>query len=45
LTYAVSLLRGIWQSEGWTSHSADVAVLALTFLVCAAASARVLRWE
>jgi ABC-2 type transport system permease protein len=44
-TYAVSLLRGIWQGESWTSHGADLAVLALTFLICATASARVFRWE
>ena len=45
LTYAVSLLRGIWQGEGWTSHAGDVVVLAIMFLVCTAASAKVFRWE
>ena len=45
LTYAVSLLRGIWHGEGWISHAGDVAVLALVFVVCAAMSARVFRWE
>jgi ABC-2 type transport system permease protein len=45
LTYAVSLLRGIWQGEGWSSHVGDVAVLTLMFLVFTAISARVFRWE
>jgi ABC-2 type transport system permease protein len=44
-TYAVSLLRGIWHGEGWSTHVGDVAVLTLMFLVCTAASARVFRWE
>lgn len=45
LTYAVSLLRGIWHGEGWSSHVGDVAVLTLMFLVFTAISARVFRWE
>jgi ABC-2 type transport system permease protein len=45
LTYAVSLLRGIWHGEGWSVHSGDVAILALMALVCTAISARVFRWE
>jgi ABC-2 type transport system permease protein len=45
LTYVVSLLRGIWHGDGWLRHSSDVAALALVFLVCTAASARVFRWE
>ena len=45
LTYAVSLLRGIWHGEGWSRHVGDVAVLTLMFLVCTAVSARVFRWE
>jgi ABC-2 type transport system permease protein len=45
LTYSVSLLRGIWNGEGWSSHVGDVAVLALIFVVCTAVSARVFRWE
>lgn len=45
LTYAVSLLQGIWRGEGWIVHAGDVAVLALVFVVCAAVSARVFRWE
>jgi ABC-2 type transport system permease protein len=45
LTYAVSLLRGIWGGEGWIMHLDDVAVLTLTFVVATAVSARVFRWE
>ena len=36
LTYAVSLLRGIWHGEGWAAHGVDVAVLALVFVACTA---------
>lgn len=45
LTYAVSLLKGIWHGEGWWAHRADVAVLTLIFLACTVISARVFRWE
>ena len=45
LTYAVSLLRGIWRGDGWSAHAGDVAVLTLMFLVLMAVSARVFRWE
>jgi ABC-2 type transport system permease protein len=45
LTYAVSLLRGIWHGEGWFRHGGDVAVLAATFVICIAVSAHVFRWE
>ena len=45
LTYAVSLLRGIWRGEGWRAHVGDVAVLTLMFLVFTAVSAKVFRWE
>ncbi len=45
LTYAVSLLRGVWHGEGWSTHAGDAAVLTLMFLVCTALSARVFRWE
>jgi ABC-2 type transport system permease protein len=44
-TYAVNLLRGIWHGESWASHAGDVGVLALVFVVSAAVSARVFRWE
>jgi ABC-2 type transport system permease protein len=45
LTYAVSLLRGIWYGEGWPAHVNDVMVLAVMFLTFTAVSARVFRWE
>jgi ABC-2 type transport system permease protein len=45
LTYAVRLLQGIWNGDGWWTHGTDVAALTLTFLVCTALSAKVFRWE
>ena len=45
LTYAVSLLHGIWVGEAWSAHLGDVAVLVLVFAICTALSARVFRWE
>jgi ABC-2 type transport system permease protein len=45
LTYAVSLLQGIWRGEGWTAHLGDVAALVLIFAICTAVSAKVFRWE
>jgi ABC-2 type transport system permease protein len=45
LTYAVSLLRGIWYGEGWPAHVSDVMVLSVMFLAFTAVSARVFRWE
>jgi ABC-2 type transport system permease protein len=45
LTYAVNLLRGIWNNEGWLVHMGDVAALVAIFLVFTAISGRVFRWE
>ncbi|MGH9143522.1 MAG: ABC transporter permease [Vicinamibacterales bacterium] len=45
LTYAVSLLRGIWTGEAWSAHVGDFAVLAMVCLACTALSARIFRWE
>lgn len=45
LTYAVSLLEGIWKGELWRTHLGDVAALAVVFAVCTALSAKVFRWE
>jgi ABC-2 type transport system permease protein len=45
LTYAVSLLRGIWGGEGWFAHLDDVAVLAVMFLAFTTLSAKMFRWE
>jgi len=45
LTYAVSLLEGIWKGDAWSVHVGDVAALAVVFIVCTAVSAKVFRWE
>ena len=45
LTYAVSLLDGIWNNESWLSHGTDVAALVLTVAICTAVSSKVFRWE
>ena len=45
LTYAVSLLSGIWRGDAWSAHLLDVTALVATFLVCTTVSARVFRWE
>jgi ABC-2 type transport system permease protein len=45
LTYAVSLLRGIWQGDSWLAHGWDVLGLAVVFAIFTALSARWFRWE
>jgi ABC-2 type transport system permease protein len=45
LTYAVSLLQGIWKGEEWSAHVGDVAALVFVFVVCTVLSAKVFRWE
>jgi ABC-2 type transport system permease protein len=45
LTYAVSLLQGIWKGEAWSAHIGDVAALVAVFAICTALSAKVFRWE
>jgi ABC-2 type transport system permease protein len=45
LTYAVSLLQGIWNGEAWSAHLGDVAALALGFVLCTVISTKVFRWE
>jgi len=45
LTYAVSLMEGIWRGEAWSSHLTDVTALVLAFFACTALSAKVFRWE
>ena len=45
LTYAVSLMKGIWRGEGWIAHGTDVAALVLTMVICIALSAKWFRWE
>jgi ABC-2 type transport system permease protein len=44
-TYAVSLMRGIWNGEGWLTHGGDVAALLILFAIYVAISARTFRWE
>ena len=45
LTYAVSLLQGIWNGDAWSAHIGDVVALAAVFFVFTALSAKVFRWE
>jgi ABC-2 type transport system permease protein len=45
LTYAVSLMKGIWRGDGWLAHGTDLTALTLTMVVCLAVSARWFRWE
>jgi ABC-2 type transport system permease protein len=45
LTYAVSLLQGIWKGEAWSAHLGDVTALVVVFAICTALSAKVFRWE
>ncbi len=45
LTYAVSLLEGIWKGEAWSAHMGDVAALIVIFAICTTLSAKVFRWE
>jgi ABC-2 type transport system permease protein len=45
LTYAVNLLTGIWNGDGWLPHMGDVAALTAIFLIFTGISTRVFRWE
>jgi ABC-2 type transport system permease protein len=45
LTYAVSLMRGIWRGEGWLAHGTDIAALAIVMVACGAISAKFFKWE
>jgi len=45
LTYAVSLLQGIWLGHPWSAHLTDVGVLLLVFAGFTALSAKLFRWE
>ena len=45
VTFAVSLLTGIWQGDPWSAHLWDVAGLAVWFVICSAVASRVFRWE
>jgi len=45
LTYAVSLLRGIWLGDPLLSHITDIGALLLSTIVCLVVSTKVFRWE
>jgi len=45
LTYAVSLMQGIWVGDAWSAHLGDIAALVVIFMACTALSAKVFRWE
>ena len=45
LTYAVSLLRGIWKGDSWSAHTADIVALIVVFALCTALASKVFRWE
>jgi ABC-2 type transport system permease protein len=45
LTYAVSLLQGIWKGEAWSAHIGDIVALVVVFVSCTALSSKVFRWE
>ena len=45
LTYAVSLMQGIWKGEAWSAHLGDIAALVVIFVICTALSSKVFRWE
>ena len=45
LTYAVSLLQGIWKGEPWSAHWSDIVALVVVFVICSVVSAKVFRWE
>ena len=45
MSYAVSLMQGIWLGDPWSPHLADVAALILFFFVFTTISAKVFRWE
>jgi ABC-2 type transport system permease protein len=45
LTYAVNLLKGIWNGDSWFAHIGDVAAMTVLFLFFTVLSAKVFRWE
>ena len=45
MTYAVSLLQGIWKGQPWAAHIGDIGALVLVFAICTAASTKIFRWE
>jgi ABC-2 type transport system permease protein len=45
MTYAVSLLHGIWKGEAWSPHLGDIGALFVVFVICIALSTKIFRWE
>jgi ABC-2 type transport system permease protein len=45
MTAAASLLDGIWRGEGWAAHGSEVTTLVITFVLSAAVSSKIFRWE
>jgi len=45
LTYAVSLLDGMWFGEAWSAHLLDVAVLGIMVVLLGGLAVRLFRWE
>ena len=45
MTYAVSLLQGVWRGDPLLSHLVDIGVIALFAAVFTALASRVFRWE
>lgn len=45
LTYAVSLLRGMWRGDAWSAHFTDIGALVLVFIISMVVSSRIFRWE
>ena len=45
MTYAVSLLRGVWRGEPLSSHLWDIGAIALFAVVFTALASRLFRWE
>jgi ABC-2 type transport system permease protein len=45
LTYATSLLKGVWRGDGWLAHLGDAGMLALMFAALTLVASRLFRWE
>jgi ABC-2 type transport system permease protein len=45
LTHVVTLLRGLWASEGWGAYYINVAILSIWLVVGVIVSAKTFRWE
>jgi ABC-2 type transport system permease protein len=45
ITYATSLMQGVWVGDRWLAHGGDIAALLVCFLLGLVISSRVFRWE